>query len=103
MNTVDLSSKIARNAHLICAWADDFFGAGGAVGDLDEEQLDFLSKLADSLAAVVDEQDLEVYEEERDERFPVGYCEIEYSEMESEEAVRGCAFDDMNYLRYFER
>lgn len=41
--------------------------------------------------------------EEYDSRFPSGYCEIEYSDMESEEAVRGCAFDDMNYLRYMER
>ena len=38
-----------------------------------------------------------------DDRFPAGYCEIEYEDMESEEAVRGCAFDDMNYLRYYER
>lgn len=42
-------------------------------------------------------------EVERDERLPASYCEIEYEDMESEEAVRGCAFDDMNYLRYMER
>ncbi len=38
-----------------------------------------------------------------DERFPESYCEIEYADTESEEAARGCAFDDMNYLRHFER
>lgn len=41
--------------------------------------------------------------EEYDSRFPAGYCEIEYADMESEEAVIGCAFDGMNFLRYFER
>ena len=40
---------------------------------------------------------------ERDERFPASYAEIEYDDMESEEAVMGCHFDDMNYLRYYER
>lgn len=38
-----------------------------------------------------------------DDRLPDSYCEIEYADMESEEAVIGCRFDDMNYLRYMER
>lgn len=38
-----------------------------------------------------------------DERLPRSYCEIEYEDMESEEAVMGARFDDMNYLRYMER
>ena len=41
--------------------------------------------------------------DEWDSRFPKGYCEVEYDDMESEEAVAGCAFDDMNFLRHFER
>lgn len=42
-------------------------------------------------------------DEDGDERFPESYCEIEYADMESEEAYNGCRFDDMNYLRYRER
>lgn len=43
------------------------------------------------------------HDDDGDERLPRGYCEIEYDDMESEEAVLGCRFDDMNYLRYMER
>ena len=31
------------------------------------------------------------------------YAEIEYDDMDSAEAITGCRFDDMNYLRYMER
>lgn len=46
---------------------------------------------------------IDEWEREADGRLPSSYCEIEYTDMESEEAMRGCAFDDMNYLRYMER
>ena len=39
----------------------------------------------------------------RDRRFDDCYAEIEYADMDSREAVEGCWFDDMNYLRHFER
>ena len=42
-------------------------------------------------------------DDDYDDRFSPSYCEIEYDDIESEEAVRGCAFDDMNFLRHFER
>ena len=46
---------------------------------------------------------IEEQEESIDPRLPESYCEIEYEDMESEEAVIGSHFDDMNFLRYFER
>ena len=45
------------------------------------------------------------WDDDDDDRsnFPESYCEIEYDDMDSEEAVMGARFDDMNYLRYRER
>ena len=37
------------------------------------------------------------------EQIPRTYVEIEYDNFDSEEAVMGARFDDMNFLRYFER
>ena len=34
---------------------------------------------------------------------PDTYAEIEYDDMDSAEAIIGCRFDDMNYLRYMEQ
>jgi len=34
---------------------------------------------------------------------PECYAEISYEDLDSPEAVDGCRFDDMNYLRYTER
>lgn len=34
---------------------------------------------------------------------PSTYAEIEYDDMDDPEAIMGCRFDDMNYLRYMER
>lgn len=39
----------------------------------------------------------------RDERFPAGYAEVEYSNFENAEAIDGARFDDLNFQRYFER
>lgn len=39
---------------------------------------------------------------EKDERFPDGYAEIEYSDMESAEAIEGSRFDDLNFTWHFE-
>ena len=36
-------------------------------------------------------------------KLPSAYAEIEYDDMDSAEAITGCRFDDMNYLRYMER
>ena len=38
-----------------------------------------------------------------DDRLPSTYCEIEYEDMESAEAILGSRWDDMNYLHYMER
>ena len=37
------------------------------------------------------------------EQIPSTYAEIEYEDFDSPEAVAGARFDDMNFLRYFER
>lgn len=42
-------------------------------------------------------------EEWEDPRFPEGYAEIEYDDLDSPEAIAGMRFDDMNFARYFER
>ena len=41
--------------------------------------------------------------EPEDERFPESYAEVEYPDFDTPEAVDGARFDDMNYLRHFER
>lgn len=50
-----------------------------------------------------EEVDLAALEGQEDERFPRGYAEIDYEDMETAEAAEGARFDDMNYLRHFER
>lgn len=50
-----------------------------------------------------EEVDLAALEGWEDERFPQGYAEIEYPDMDTAEAAEGAWFDDMNYLRHFER
>ena len=44
-------------------------------------------------------------EEDRDERFPAAYAEVDYGDRiwYDAEAIEGARFDDMNYTRYFER
>lgn len=37
------------------------------------------------------------------ERFPSAYAEIDYCDFDDPEAIMGARFDDMNFLRYFER
>ena len=37
------------------------------------------------------------------EQIPRTYAEIEYDDFDDPEAIMGARFDDMNYLRYFER
>lgn len=41
--------------------------------------------------------------QQRSYGLPETYAEIEYNDYDSEEAMMGCRFDDMNYLRYVER
>lgn len=49
-------------------------------------------------------ENVDVFCDDDDEYgLPSTYAEIEYDDMESPEAVIGCRFDDMNYLRYMER
>lgn len=45
----------------------------------------------------------EFSEPDGDERFPDSYAELEYDDFDSPEAIDGARFDDMNYLRHFER
>lgn len=42
-------------------------------------------------------------EDEYDSFLPSTYAEIEYDDLDTPEALAGCHFDDMNYLRYRER
>lgn len=37
------------------------------------------------------------------EQIPATYAEIEYDNFDDPEAIMGARFDDMNFLRYFER
>lgn len=48
-----------------------------------------------------DEDDEEEYD--RDSRFPPGYAEIEYDNFDDPEATLGARFDDINFMRYFEK
>ena len=38
-----------------------------------------------------------------DDRLPEAYAEIEYPDMDTEEAYLGSRFDDINFMRYMER
>ena len=40
---------------------------------------------------------------QRDECFPVGYAENEYSNFDNAEAIDGALFDDLNFQRYYEK
>lgn len=42
-------------------------------------------------------------EDEYEYQIPSTYAEIEYDDFDDPEAIMGARFDDMNYLRYFER
>ena len=42
-------------------------------------------------------------DDEYDSFLPSTYAEIEYEDLDTPEALAGCHFDDMNYLRYRER
>lgn len=37
------------------------------------------------------------------EQIPSTYAEVEYTDFDDPEAIAGARFDDMNFLRYFER
>lgn len=37
------------------------------------------------------------------EQIPSTYAEVEYDDFDDPEAIMGARFDDMNYMRYFER
>lgn len=39
----------------------------------------------------------------KEEQIPSTYAEIEYDDFDDPEAIAGARFDDMNFLRYFER
>ena len=43
------------------------------------------------------------FESNDDSFLPRTYAEIEYNDLDTPEAMSGCHFDDMNYLRYRER
>lgn len=60
---------------------------------------------ADTYEVMIMNAELFVDEDDdyNDPRFPHGYAEIEYDDFDSEEAIIGARFDDLNYLRYFER
>lgn len=44
-----------------------------------------------------------IYEEYHDERFPYGYSEVDYGDRDDPEAIDGSRFDDLNFLRHYER
>ena len=66
----------------------------------DEDEREMAQKVIWRIEA---QEGIDEWEREADSRLPDSYAEIEYEDMESEEAVRGCAFDDMNFMRYMER
>lgn len=54
--------------------------------------------------AMVENVDIFCDEDDEDGGFlPQTYAEIEYDDLDTPEAMAGCHFDDMNYLRYRER
>ena len=44
-------------------------------------------------------------DEEQGDRYglPSTYAEVEYSDLDTQEAYEGCRFDDRNFMRYMER
>ena len=52
---------------------------------------------------MIDNADIFCDEEDDDSFLPRTYAEIEYDDLDTPEAMAGCRFDDMNYLRYRER
>lgn len=42
-------------------------------------------------------------EQMKDQRFPVGYAELDYGDRNDAEAIDGMRFDDLNFLRHYER
>ena len=65
-------------------------------GKVTEEVYDAMVLNADYFC---DEDD----EDEYDSFLPKSYAEIEYYDLDTPEALAGCKFDDMNFLRYLER
>lgn len=53
--------------------------------------------------AMIENSDAFVDEDEYDYQIPSTYAEIEYEDFDDPEAIAGARFDDMNYMRYFER
>lgn len=66
---------------------------------------EYMKRAQDAYDAMIINAELFVDEEDHydDPRFPHGYAEIEYDNFDDEVAVMGARFDDLNYLRYFER
>ena len=77
--------------------SNDYFRILGKLCDDGKISEDTFNQMMDHSEDFCDEY------EEYDSRFPAGYCEIEYDDMDTPEAAMGARFDDMNYLRYFER
>lgn len=53
--------------------------------------------------AMIENADVFCDDDDDEYELPSTYAEIEYNDMDSPEAIIGCRFDDMNYLRYMER
>lgn len=53
--------------------------------------------------AMIENADVFCDDDDDEYGLPSTYAEIEYDDMDSPEAIMGCRFDDMNYLRYMER
>ena len=57
----------------------------------------------EALVSIEDEDGHELYGNFDTWSLPRTYAEIEYDDLDTPEALAGCHFDDMNYLRYRER
>ena len=58
----------------------------------------------DVFLAMIDNSDAFVDEDEDDYyQLPYTYAEVEYDDFDDPEAIAGARFDDINFLRYFER
>ena len=66
-------------------------------GKISAEVYDAIVQNADIFCDDDDDDDCD------DPRFPDSYAEIEYDDFDDPEAILGSRFDDMNFLRHFER
>ena len=96
-------AKIDENAVMLNGYYCGHLGEDMSVEDIARGIRWHYENKCNLLADNIPEEPEEDESSEEDSRFPHGYAEIEYSDMETAEAREGAKFDDLNFLRYFER